>query len=887
MVLLSVGLAGAELPSDVPLEQRPDSVEYDETTDQFLVANQSEDFSQCGRQRLRIVDQSGEEGWHVPAPVPCHWTMHEGTLFVSSDDLIRSFDMVTGELIRSWSTPDGVISRQLFIDDGLLWFNHDGNRATDLFTWLPEGVGTLNPLSDEAPTLRVLGNSQLVATSADARIQWLTDPNGLIRFDHADPTNGLRNDDIHPPITHRFVLTDDGQFIYALGTDVIVFNATTLQQIGRYDEPGSANPYRLFELPNGNMVGTAQGGSNAAVVFASGTVNPIATGPVLGENALSDGMVVGDHLALAVSRNVGDVRKYFIQFYDLTPSLISPPTTYSSGSEEIDANNPRTVLMNVHFADAVDTITINGQSANFAPTNDFGRTEWLLVELPALPEGTHRIVLDGPLGRSLDFASNTLTIAPALPRAELEVLIRGDSATGEVEVWVVCNSGQFADTDISEKQLMRAGSRLTFQPIVGHTCGVQFSRQESGGIFDNDWQHVTTGLFDPTTDPGAWTMLDAAEWLQSFTVQPGSNGVAAFMPSFDQTVVWTYSYGFGSSSRERTPVTIRCADDSTTYDTHLGYWRRSLVDRNAPCLLEHTTPVGAEFSGFGVVDISGRTRPPFQRQESLVLDAGATSYVIVVYDVYPHPSEHNGAFVRQQYLDFLGRVGDPGGLRHWEDALNTGTRARTDLVQQFLDSPEFGGTVAPVNRLYQAYFDRAPDREGLFFWVNWIRDGRTLGQVSDEFARSAEFERTYGTLSDEDFIDLVYTNVLGRPADARGRAFWIERMATGTTRGQLMANFSESPEFIEQTRAAVLVESLYQGLLQRSPDPQGFAFWTGQVDSGASIDSLIAGMLSSDEYYNRFDNIIDQQRQAGATRSFEPASHFIVDPSAGVLAGDG
>ena len=68
-------------------------------------------------------------------------------------------------------------------------------------------------------------------------------------------------------------------------------------------------------------------------------------------------------------------------------------------------------------------------------------------------------------------------------------------------------------------------------------------------------------------------------------------------------------------------------------------------------------------------------------------------------------------------------------------------------------------------------------------------------------------------------------------------------MASGLTRSQLMLNFSESIEYVEKTRSAVVVESLYQGLLQRSPDAEGFAFWTGRVEAGASIDTLIADLL--------------------------------------------
>ena len=44
----------------------------------------------------------------------------------------------------------------------------------------------------------------------------------------------------------------------------------------------------------------------------------------------------------------------------------------------------------------------------------------------------------------------------------------------------------------------------------------------------------------------------------------------------------------------------------------------------------------------------------------------------------------------------------------------------------------------------------------------------------------------YGNLNDEQFVDQVYMNVLGRPADPGGKAYWTGQLTTGVTRGQVM-----------------------------------------------------------------------------------------------------
>jgi hypothetical protein len=123
-----------------------------------------------------------------------------------------------------------------------------------------------------------------------------------------------------------------------------------------------------------------------------------------------------------------------------------------------------------------------------------------------------------------------------------------------------------------------------------------------------------------------------------------------------------------------------------------------------------------------------------------------------------------------------------------------------------------------VARLYAAYFDRAPDHGGWAFWNRQIVDGMTLWRASDFFADSPEFKTTYGaSLTDTEFLHLVYENVLDRAPDSGGLQYWRQRMANGMTRGQVMVHFSESIEYIGQM----------------APDLTG-SCWNGEV-SGAYL----------------------------------------------------
>ena len=209
-------------------------------------------------------------------------------------------------------------------------------------------------------------------------------------------------------------------------------------------------------------------------------------------------------------------------------------------------------------------------------------------------------------------------------------------------------------------------------------------------------------------------------------------------------------------------------------------------------------------------------------------------------------------FAMQQYRDFLAREGDAGGIDFWRGQIASGAQSRLQVTSQFFASQEFQSAIAPVTRLYFAYFLRIPDYGGLTFWIQQYKAGVPLERISDAFAQSAEFTGRYGTLGNAAFVDLVYRNVLGRAPDAGGLAFWTGNLDTAAiTRGGMMIGFSESAEYRALIDSEVFVTMMYAGMLRRAPDQAGFDFWVAQRDAGGG-DALIAGFLQSPEYRARF-----------------------------------
>ena len=170
-----------------------------------------------------------------------------------------------------------------------------------------------------------------------------------------------------------------------------------------------------------------------------------------------------------------------------------------------------------------------------------------------------------------------------------------------------------------------------------------------------------------------------------------------------------------------------------------------------------------------------------------------------------------------------------------------------------------------VDRLYRAYFLRDSDLAGLIFWSESMADGTSLNSVSSEFASSSEFINRYGSLSDTQFVTLVYSNVLGRAPDSAGLLFWNSQLNTGMTRGQMMVGFSESPEFINLSLSSTPLSSssskvwrLYAAVLGRSADNAGLNYWTEQ-QATLGTKGVADLLVSSPEFVLKYGRLTDTQ----------------------------
>lgn len=122
-----------------------------------------------------------------------------------------------------------------------------------------------------------------------------------------------------------------------------------------------------------------------------------------------------------------------------------------------------------------------------------------------------------------------------------------------------------------------------------------------------------------------------------------------------------------------------------------------------------------------------------------------------------------------------------------------------------------------VALLYEAALNRdgAIDLPGLNFYIDVTeRDNLSDEFLANNLMRSPEFATNFGdpeTLSNADFLERIYLNVLDRESDPAGRQFYLDLLNAGTiTKALALADIAISPENAGESRQILM--GLYENL---------------------------------------------------------------------------
>ena len=231
-------------------------------------------------------------------------------------------------------------------------------------------------------------------------------------------------------------------------------------------------------------------------------------------------------------------------------------------------------------------------------------------------------------------------------------------------------------------------------------------------------------------------------------------------------------------------------------------------------------------------------------------------------------------FVRQQYLDFLGREPDQAGFEYWTDQISRCNgdsdclRAqRIGVSAAFFVEQEFQETGTFIYDLYKGGLGRRPvfteysqDRQQVVGGANLETRKSALAEA---FVQREEFTSKYqANTTAESFVDALIQNVLlssGVDLSAQ-RDSYVGAYNSGSnmsqSRGLVMRALADGPSLkqAEYNRAFVLAQ--YFSYLKREPDTNGYNFWVDILANNSNnYRGMVCAFITSSEYQDRFGTV--------------------------------
>lgn len=201
------------------------------------------------------------------------------------------------------------------------------------------------------------------------------------------------------------------------------------------------------------------------------------------------------------------------------------------------------------------------------------------------------------------------------------------------------------------------------------------------------------------------------------------------------------------------------------------------------------------------------------------VDGTAMAKNFILCDEMQAKNLSNEDFVEILYIAFMGRTSDSSGKAFWVNKLENGA-SRYGVFMGFANSQEFKNicdnygirreTAEPMegrdknfeltafmSRLYTKALGRTYDVGGINYWCDRVYNRElTIAEVSTTyFFHSEEFLAK--KLDDKEYIKVLYRTFMDREYDQPGLEFWLNQLATGTSRDTVLMEFEHSKEFSE------------------------------------------------------------------------------------------
>lgn len=276
--------------------------------------------------------------------------------------------------------------------------------------------------------------------------------------------------------------------------------------------------------------------------------------------------------------------------------------------------------------------------------------------------------------------------------------------------------------------------------------------------------------------------------------------------------------------------------------------------------------------------LSNYSFSPANRSFSLtsnVTDASFTAMPDAVSSV--NAIDSTDYFVRQQYLDFLDREPDQGGLDYWTSQIaqcggdeTCVHNRRIDVSAAFFIEQEFQQTGSFIYRLYKAGLGRQLSYSEFTQDHKLISAGggqldRSRESFVESFVESSEFVQRYSSATNADsYVEALLQSVQQSTgldlSSARSRLVGIYDQNRGIRekRAEVLKALIEEASLKEAVYNSSFVMMQYYGYLHRDYDQGGYDFWLNVLNNRepGNYRGMVCSFITSTEYQKRFGSVV-------------------------------
>ena len=146
-----------------------------------------------------------------------------------------------------------------------------------------------------------------------------------------------------------------------------------------------------------------------------------------------------------------------------------------------------------------------------------------------------------------------------------------------------------------------------------------------------------------------------------------------------------------------------------------------------------------------------------------------------------------------------------------------------------------------INQLFQDLLGRPVDQPGLKAFLQSLAQGATRAQVVQGIEGSTEYETN--------LVENLYSTYLKRPADKTGLDAFVADLQAGITIEQVKAAILGSAEYYQNAGGTNdgFLQALYQSVLSRAPDATGKSAWLTNLQNGMTTQAVADAVLTSTE----------------------------------------